>query len=385
MDAPDEACVNMLRGSRGALEACISSLRDSRGASPLPRSRDISPRRQPAMALDVAEAAVLCLEGDLQASQGDVTLWRERCLESQRERAIAAARAESAEQEIQSLRTRERHLEDSLAAAARRNVEREELLRCAEQRARAFETRAANLQDSLLLAEAGYAEECRLRKESCEASAAVASKHAEDMQLLRIEHREKSTSMDKHSSLLARRVAELEDKLSVISSRHMEELLKERTSMANVAHEADKRADFLERSLRIRENDFIAEISSLRAKVEHLDEANRKLRSDVRFAVDQAARDSGISAIKPPSLSLPERAARPIESLPPRKPSRPASARFHREPLAPLSGPDHMRTPRSRLLRGDTYSAFTPDRTAAFDRYNAHGRLVSFDAAGRAV
>jgi len=215
-----------------------------------------------------------------------------------------------------------------------------------------------------------------MRKASLEETlASERMNHEKEVQRLQEEHRDAQWKLDKHSSLLTQRVAEVEDRLAVTTSRHATELDRARSNLAGMLEEADKRFDAVESravglerafaGVTARERELSVEALSLRATAEQLEEANSILRISLHQAFDWTI---------------------PTPCLPPWPSSartRPGSARFCREQLRVTQ--ELNRLPRSQQLLSEVLRARSPDRTIAATRYNAQGRLVSYDASGRIV
>jgi len=406
--------------------------------------RDLPAEERATLAGQVAR-----LEAGLKALREEAEQWKATYLKSQEERTIAIDAFEArAESELHGAREREEQLASESAKLYLNWAQAEELLRrtqaeahqhlfelerereashkAGEQRA-LLQERTRSLEEALAGTSARHAEDVLEASAKCsqaiqaaerradmlearrrdleEALARASARHADELRVERARHSEALQAAEERRAQAARHAARLEDALAEAMARaqHAEELMQDGGRLC----EAERRAALAEERVRRLEADLATaskaqaelahEAAIFRSHGEHLERVSHQLRRDLEEE----------RAHSPPRALSPRPLPPPRPSL--TEPASPAGSRSHDEALRRPMGPEQLRrlthsrqlrrdvlsarldrtappqAPRSTRLRFEAPSGSLTDRTAATSRYNEQGRLVSYDALGRAV
>jgi len=375
---------------------------------------------------------VIALEADVRAMQQEAERWRLRCLESERDRAAAAAAEDRAQLDLRDAHERERKLAAQSVEMRLRKAEvdnsilqseaevrrhqhelqmQDEKLKGKEEdlnflRTELHRMRACSQeQDALLRARESEAEAAQAELQRLRLSARIQEERTQvleaDIRSVRNELRE---ALDYGES---RRVA-----LERIEKDHAEELERERSGRLLALSNAKEHSNRLEaqnKELQVAlssatssHSELNREAECLRTKSNHLDTVNQKLRLDLQEAIHHTVRSGAmpfyhggavhtdapdgvesreLTIPKPPSTDMIPRP--PVQAVP-MSPRRSREASLNPIYLPTYSAKSRLDYPRgscSRRLRREVLTA----RTSAPGRYDEHGSLVSFDAQGRAV
>jgi len=296
--------------------------------------------------------------------------------ETQQQELLAGARARSQESSLREADMR--HAED----LDRMRTEHAKALQTAEQQFQVLEMRNKSLEDEV---------------------AAASAKHADSLQCQQAGHDSAMQSAEQRCEEWARRNARLEEALASALTRaeRAEELNVRRCWEEERLREAEGRAmifgervEQLERELRAAsalQAELQHEAAIFRTRGDHLEEVSNKLRSDLQ---DERVRvisreTSPVRATTPRAQPLLDHAS--TARMGPHELRRLSRSRQLRRDLLnshlertslPPSPRSLPLTPRSTH---ELHEGLLPDRTAAISRYNHQGRLISYDAYGRAV
>jgi len=285
---------------------------------------------------------------------------------------------------------RARFLESSLREADMRHAD--EIDRMREEHAKALQ--ATEHRSQVL----------EMRNKSLEDEVAAASEqHADSLHRQQAGHDSDMQSAEQRCEELARRTARLEEALASALTRadRAEELNMRRCWEEERLRDAEGRAmmfegrvEQLERELQAASSlrtELQQEAAIFRTRGDHLEEVSNKLRSDLQ---DERIRDisretSPVRATTPRAQPLLDHVSssrmgpHELRRLTRSRQLRRDLLNSHLERTALPPSPRSLPlTPRSTQ---ELHEGLVPDRTAAISRYNHQGRLISYDAYGRAV
>eukprot|EP00933_Yihiella_yeosuensis_P007637 TRINITY_DN112764_c0_g1_i1.p1 TRINITY_DN112764_c0_g1~~TRINITY_DN112764_c0_g1_i1.p1 ORF type:complete len:379 (+),score=89.52 TRINITY_DN112764_c0_g1_i1:35-1138(+) len=332
--------------------------------------------------------------------QYQAEVWHQRCLEAERDRAIAAASEGRAQLELAEALEREKalaikavelrmerptssekdkikRLEASVLSMRRCLVGEEELHKRNEALALKIERlqEIVNCRDSELssLRRSFQRQEEQLISKSAEVEAAREQMRSQTAELEATQAELRS----KTAALLARqerddKIKGLEIRVQSLQATLEKSQSKESEALRNV-DSLYSRCVALEDLLRRVEAKSAVETGAFRAESERLAEINMMLRLDLQESVSQ-----GIHAGSVPFYHQPTQltTAEVQKHLAGAMPSIVAPSKARQ---------DYPRSAANRKLRKEAFSARTPNRTHATGRYDEQGRLLCFDAEGRAV
>lgn len=427
---------------------------------------------------------IVSLETDVKVLRGEAEDWRHRCLELERDRAIAAVREDKVQLELREAQERERNLashslelqlskadaqnmlessevevcalrermqiqEAEQDAMLRSSKKQEDLMKATGTQLSVLHAEASALREQLKNKEVEHAATSKkhddalqtagkeltiLLAESSGLRAKIDAQDAERAAMLRVSKKQDETLQtmgvdlasvnDQLRNALAREVRgdALRDELSEQCASYAEALQHAQARSANLEaalaasmkkqrHEADELSESQKSNMSLQSKvksleaalsasdakraQLAREAEILRSRGDHQELVSQTLRLDLQDALSK----KGLGDIAPPLCQgIGEDAYRSRKEIPP-LPCRPLSASrvghkgtpsLRQEGVGSLSARsgarrDYPRSTHSTKLRAEVLSARTPDRTAAADRYDAKGHLVSFDALGRAV
>lgn len=388
---------------------------------------------------------ISALETDVQMLLSEAEHWRHRCLELERDLATSVAAEDKALMDLRTSHNRERDLAarnvqlhlnkaDADNAATKSEVEVREHqceLRMREQQletmeaelrvARDTETLHAgrtdairrlhaselNKKDSQL--DATCAELTRARRDANDRAETLRRKEAEletTQALLRKERLNAQQSEDllkQRENEMAKLRSEMQDALSSGRTHRMahEALLLRSSGQTNALDDAARRSEELEAKVASLEQDLVTQVAKhadyvreaevFRTRSDHCESINQKLRLDLQDALSPRMEVGPI----PRPWTPPCEPGDPARSPPWRHGHSVPRFRTKAPPSPPHAPPpsslilsgrqDYPRGSMSRRLQREVLSARLVDRTAATDRYDTGGHLVSFDSSGRAV
>lgn len=365
---------------------------------------------------------IITLEGDAHALQQEAQLWRQRCLESERDRAAAAASEDRAQLELHEAKERERGLAarslelrlhkaeiESTAALshmdAKKHVSevqnREALLSEKDEELKSIRTelhlvRACSQEQDRLL----RARDAKLEATKAELHTARADAQRQTERLQMVEADLKSMGIQLREALdtAAARLTELES----IEWDHAQKIERERTGRLQALSGAKDRSDTLEAHIKdleaalnvasTKHAELTREAECFRSKSDHLEEVNRKLRLNLQESIGHGFRaggtpfyhdtanhvsvsrtltDDGIAFHGPldygPSTS---RLPSPATPASPRRRPEATWGPVHVPPPSPSKSRfDYPRSYASRKIRGEVLSTRTPN----FSYADEHG------------
>lgn len=352
------------------------------------------------------EAGALMLEAGEARGQAEELREAVRAREAELESTrliLRGARAGARRQEEEA-QTKEAELaatRDELSAARARTRSREELLACRDQD-------FARAKQALQHKELEIAVLNRDLREARAVAVAVDKEElrAKDEELCRV----RKELQEALTASLARRAAHkeaLESKEAELTAARTElgRALRDSAAGREALQEARGRGLELERRVQalegalssstMKQADLSREAELFRARGEHQELVSQKLRLDLQDAIAGdldvgAARTTGAQTHRPITGAQTHRTISPPRQGPAHAPPRSARTEVAPVPPPPPLPAGRMEYPRSsvsRRLRKEVLTArgAASDRTLAQSRYDSRGRLVSFDAHGRAV